>query len=111
MGKFTMTEKELKQLNNAYSKLFNNLYKEFFVDRSTGLLLFVEYLKYIRDISILTEKDSEHTIKTAAITATIAEFDAYRQTVEQRQKAFHWNNFCELLKYNMEDWLKIDDSV
>lgn len=106
-----MTEKELKQLNNAYSKLFNNIYKEFFIDKSAALILFVEYLKYIRDLSILTEDDSKHAIKTAAITATTAEFDAYRQAVEQHQKTFHWNNFCELLKYNMEDWLKIDDSV
>jgi hypothetical protein len=106
-----MIEKELKRINNAYSKLFSSMYKDFFVDKSTGLVLFIYYLKYLRDLIILNSDSSEQAMRTATITAAVAEFDAYNMTNDVHQKAFHWNNFCELLKYNMGDWLKIDDSV
>jgi hypothetical protein len=109
-----MTAKEIKRLNKAYIKSFNHLQKNFFIKRDSGLLLFVEYLKYLRDSAILTEgsNDSENSkLKIATLITTIAELNAYNQSKEYKQKAFHWNNFCELIKQNMEDWLKLDDPV
>ena len=106
--------KEIKQLKNAYSTRFNLLYKSIFVNKDAGILFFIEYLKYLRDSIVLTEYGNESEdskVKIASIIAAIAEFEAYGQAHELQQKAFHWNNFCELFKQNMEDWLKIDDSV
>ena len=109
-----MTTQTIKQLNKAYTSRFKYLQKSFFINKEAGLILFIEYLRYLRDFCILSEyhKDLEGSkVKMASIIATIAEFDAYKQTQDSQQKIFHWNNFCELFKQNMEDWLKIDDSV
>ena len=109
-----MTAKEIKQLNRAYSNRFNVIQKNLFINKETGLIFFVEYLKYLRDSIVLNEysKESEDSkVKMASIITVIAEFEAYKQAQEDKQKTFHWNNFCELFKQNMEDWLKIDDSV
>jgi hypothetical protein len=105
-----MTSKELKQLNKAYTRSFANLRKSFFMDKKSGLKLFAEYLKYLRDFIILTNYDNKsdaHRVKIATIIAASAELDEYNKT----QDTFHWNNFCELIKQNMEDWLSINDSV
>jgi hypothetical protein len=109
-----MTSKETKQITKAYTKAFNKLQKDIFTNKKSGLALFVEYLRYLRDFTVLTgyNDESENTkLKIATLIATIAEFDAYVQMHDEKQRAFHWNNFCELLKQNMEDWLKINDSV
>ena len=109
-----MTTKEIKQLNKAYSNKFAMLQKSLFTDIHSGLVLFAEYLKYVRDFTILAEFycESDNTeLKLASIMAALAEFDAYAQVEDDKQKIFHWNNFCELIKQNMEAWLKIDDSV
>lgn len=109
-----MAANKIKQLNKAYNSRFNHLQKAIFVNKEAGLLLFTEYLKYLRDSIILTEhgKYSENSkIKVASIITAIAEFDAYKQAQDPQQKVFHWKTFCELFKQNMEDWLKIDDSV
>ena len=106
--------KETKQLKNAYSTRFNLLYKSIFVDKDAGVSFFIEYLKYLRDSLVLNEYGNEtesSKVRIASIIAAIAEFEAYKQTYDAQQKIFHWNNFCELFKQNMEDWLKIDDSV
>ena len=71
-------------------------------------------MRYLRDSIVLGEYNStaeDSKVKIASIITAIAEFDAYKQTQDSQQKAFHWNNLCELIKQNMEDWLKIDDSV
>ena len=109
-----MTTKEINQLNKVYKNRFNLLQKSIFVNNEAGLTLFVEYLKYLRDSIVLAEYNKEvenSKVKIATIIATIAEFEAYQQAQDSHQKTFHWSNFCELLKQNMEDWLKIDDSV
>ena len=109
-----MIAKEVKQLNKAYNNRFNYLQKSIFVNKDAGLVLFIEYLKYLRDSIVLAEYSSElesSKTKIATIITAIAEFDAYKQTKDNQQKNFHWNNFCELFKQNMEDWLKIDDPV
>ena len=109
-----MTVKEAKQLNKAYKNRLNSIQKSFFEDRHAGLMLFREYLRYLRDSIIISEYNNgleNSKVKMATITAAVAEFDAYLQTLNDKQKTFHWNTFCELLKQNMEDWLNIDDSV
>lgn len=109
-----MTTKEINQLNKAYKTRFNCLQKSIFINKEAGLLLFVEYLKYLRDFIVVNEyahKSEDSKVKMASIITAIAEFDAYTQAQDNKQKTFHWNNFCELFKQNMEDWLKIDDSV
>ena len=108
------TTKEVNQLAKTYKNRLNCLQKSIFVNKEAGLLLFVEYLKYLRDYIVLSEyrQESENSkLKRASIITAIAEFDAYKQTKDNQQKIFHWNNFCELFKQNMEDWLRIDDSV
>ena len=109
-----ITAKEIKQLSKAYNNRFNFLQNSIFINKEAGLILFVEYLKYLRDSILLCEYSSESKysiVKLASINMAIAEFEAYTQTLDKQQKTFHWNNFCELFRQNMEDWLKIDDSV
>ena len=109
-----MTVRERKQLNKAYNDRFSFIQQDIFVNRAAGLTLFIEYLKYLRDSIVLNEYDKAcegSKIKIASIITAIAEFDAYTQAQDNQQKTFHWNSFCELFKQNMEDWLKIDDSI
>ena len=49
--------------------------------------------------------------KITTLTTAIAEFDAYKASQNSAKKVFHWNNFCELIKLNMEEWLKVNDSI
>lgn len=101
-----------KQLNKAYEKRLKALNKEFFKDNKTGLFLYIEYLKYLRDSFILDSyKDDRDKLKVAALNAAIAEFYAYDESEAEEVKCFHWNNFCELMRLNMEEWLASNDSV
>ena len=95
---------EVKQLNSAYTKRFKQLNKNILASEDSGLLVFVEHLRYLRDAYVLTQQ-SVDTIAT--LNAAIEEFEAYRNT----KKDFHWNNFCEFLKQNMKEWLAVNDSV
>jgi hypothetical protein len=109
-----MKNKKTAQLNKAYSKRFKIINENFFTNKETGLVLFVEYLKCLRDTIILeTSMDLNKTesTKIATIVTAIAEFDAYKISQDENKKAFHWNNFCELIKLNMEEWLNLNDSV
>ncbi len=101
-----------KQLNKAYEKRLKTLNKDFFKDNKTGLFLYVEYLKYLRDNFVLDSyKDDSDGLKIAALNAAIAEFYAYAESNVEGTKRFHWNNFCELIRLNMEEWLASNDSI
>jgi hypothetical protein len=101
-----------KQLDKAYEKRLKTLNKDFFTDNKTGLFLYVEYLKYLRDSFILDSyKDDRDRLKIAALNTAIAEFYAYNESSVEDTKRFHWNNFCELMRLNMEEWLRPNDSV
>lgn len=109
-----MEKTQVKQLKKAYKRSFNALNKSFFKSKTTGLIIFIEYLKYIRDLMILQvegdlEKVNKTNVRLATIIAAIAEYEA--STYNTEQKVFHWNNFCELVKQNMEDWLELNDSI
>ena len=108
-----MGKQQVKQLNKAYKKSFNTLSKTFFRSKTTGLNMFVEYLRYLRDLMILSaegdlEKTNKTNIRLATIITAIAEYEA---SINTEQNVFHWSNFCELVKQNMEDWLELDDSI
>ena len=110
-----MENYKIRQLNRAYKKSFKKLYKNFFTDRKTGLLIFVEYLKYLRDSLFIS--DSKNTLdeltktKISALTIAIAEFEAFMQAQDSLHSSFHWSNFIKMVDYNMEEWLKLDDSI
>lgn len=111
-----MKNDKTAQLKNAYSKRFKAINESFFINKGTGLVLFIEYLRYLRDCLILEthvdlNKHENTKTKIATLVTTIAEFDAYKNSLDNDKKVFHWNNFCELVKLNMEEWLEPNDSV
>ena len=108
-----MEKQRIKQLNRAYKQSFNTLNKSLFQTKSAGLNIFIEHLRYLRDSMILSvdgdlEKITNTNTELATIITAIAEYEVCTGT---DQKAFHWNNFWEIVKQNMEDWLKLNDSV
>lgn len=94
---------KIKQLNKAYIKRFKQLNKNI-LSTGAGLQVFAEYLKYLRDIFIITQKSVD---SIASLNAAIEEFEAYTEN----KKEFHWNNFCEFVKLNMKEWLSVNDTV
>jgi hypothetical protein len=94
----------IKQLNKAYTKRFMQLNKNMVTDLDAGLIIFVEHLKYLRDLSIVNKRDDDAVVTLAA---AIEEFEAFNTTKQE----FHWNNFCEFVKLNMKEWLVSNDSV
>jgi hypothetical protein len=108
-----MEKQQTKQLDSAYKKSFKTLTKTLLQSKSAGLNIFVEHLRYLRDSMILSadedlEKVNKTNTKLATIITAIAEYEASTST---EQRIFHWSNFCELVKQNMEEWLELDDSV
>ena len=98
-----------KQLNKAYTKRFKQLNKGLINTTDAGLLIFVEHLKYLRDCYILNslEKPTTTDSKLNSISIAINEFEIY----QKNKKEFHWRNFCEFVKLNTEEWLKLNDSI
>ena len=83
---------EINQLNKAYRKRFKQLNKHILATKNAGLdvvasdvglAIFVDHLKYLRDVYIVTQQ-STNSITT--LNAAIEEFNAYQKT----QKEFHW---------------------
>ncbi len=114
-----MSNKLLTKLDKAYSKRVKQLNKNFTKDPSVGLQIFVEQLRYLRDTLIVkasvaesgTEFEEELSNKASALIIATSEFEAYKNSKEKEQKEFHWNNFCEFVKLNMEEWLVINDTI
>jgi hypothetical protein len=94
----------IKQLNKAYIKRFKQLNKNILYASDSGLILFVEHLKYLRDTNIVGQNSAEAIV---SLNTAIEEFEAYRKS----QKDFHWDNFCELVKLNVKEWLIANDSI
>ena len=106
----------IKQLERAYSKRFKVLSKDFFNNKETGLIFFTEYLRYFRDFLVISptgnlSKQEALKFKITTITTALAEYDEYVACQDEAKKVFHWNNFCELVKLNMEGWLELLDTV
>lgn len=105
-------KRQLKQLNKAYHKNIKNLEKQFYSQtKNVSLIIFIEYLKYIRDLYILKNTVDFSNTNLMSLIIAIAEFDTYKENIELSQKQFHWQNFCELFKQNAEEWLILNDSI
>jgi hypothetical protein len=114
-----MKTKLIKQLDRAYSQRASLLNKNFIKDTTTGLALFVEQLKYIRDKLIMNsttktadpfEGSDELDKEVTLLIVAIAEFEAYQKS-EGSQRTFHWNNFWEFVKLNAEGWMMPNDTI
>lgn len=106
-----MKNKQLNNLTKAYCKRFNNLNKLLAEVPLAGIVLFVEHLKYMRDIYILSNSNISENTSLATLIVAIDEFEAYLASEDNKQKTFHWKNFCEFLKLNMEEWLVLNDPI
>ena len=104
---------KIKQLNKAYAKRFKQLNKNMLATSNSGLMVllgdaglvnFIENLRYLRDIYVLTQQPTNNV---ATLHAAIEEFEAYAES----KKEFHWNNFCEFVRLNMREWLATNDSI
>jgi hypothetical protein len=96
------------QLRKAYTRRLSSLNKNFFKDPNSGLNIFVEHLKFKRDNLIL---QANNDAALASLVTAIAEFEAYKISEESKQKEFHWNNFCDFVKLNREEWQQLNDTV
>lgn len=96
----------LEQLNKAYTKRLKQLNRDILsvVTNDAGLPVFVEGLKYLRD-SCITQQKSVDAVST--LNAAVCEYEAYINT----NKDVHWNNFCDIMRLNMKEWLAANDSV
>lgn len=95
-------------LNKAYTKRFKQLNKKLIDAPEAGLLLFIEHLRYLRDCQIINgSKKPSVKSKVSSLNVAITEFEMYQES----KKEFHWRNFCEFVKLNMGEWLKLNDSV
>ena len=126
--------KEFKQLYKTYDKKLKNDHEVSFKNLTNSMNYFVTYLKFMRDYYILTEsvvlESGEENLKIASLATAVSEYEKYQtcehnyygfdgaeviykidgtsDEVQQKynlEKAFHWNNFWNLVKLNMEDWL------
>ena len=131
MKEFT---KEFKQLCQTYDKVLKNDHSTNFKSLTNPMGYFVDYLKFMRDYYILTEplvlESGEENLKIATIATAVSEYEQYqscehkyygfngekviykipgtREEVQQqynKEKNFHWNNFWNLVRLNMEDWM------
>lgn len=103
------------QLDMAYKILFKKRVENEFYSKNLGLALFINHLERLRDMMLLKNQADleQNTNKTvlATLSTAIAEANAYLNSNIEEQKTFHWNNFCDFLKFNMEEWLTFNDSV
>lgn len=99
-------------LNKIYKKKLKQLMSSNTAELDVGLILLVEHLKYLRS-SLVLKNTADKTVKTdiMILSTAIAEFYAYKNATEKTQKIFHWNNFCDFIKLNMEEWLVLNDSI
>lgn len=98
-----------KKLKKAYEKKLRKITSDFFSDNFSGLYCFIEHLKYLRDMHLLKIADNDTV--TTTLTTAIAEFEAYKTETDQSKKVFHFNNFLELVKINLEEWVALNDSI
>lgn len=103
------------KLKKAYTCSLKTLIKTESNNAELGLGLFAWHLKFLRDNLILNNVYDIETepVKTclATLNTALAEFSAYLNAPDKTQKTFHWNNFCDFVKFNMEEWLELNDSV
>lgn len=109
----------IKQINKTYETTLESIQKSFFSNSQTGLDLFVEYLRYIRDSLIIKAPDlsvsPDENLIIATIMAAIAEYESYENykisKADERLQKFHWDNFWELIKCNLREWQALNDTI
>jgi hypothetical protein len=109
-----MKNKKLSQIDKAYNDKLKLLNKKVPQGSSLGLAVFVEQLRHQRDTLIVQstlESSKENDAKTASLMIAVAEFETYQKSEDVSQKKFHWNNFWEFVKLNMEEWLMLNDTI
>lgn len=112
-------EKQIKQIKKTYDSTMKILQKDFFIDNRSGLNLFVEYLRALRDQILIktgnTEPESLESFYALSITTAVAEYESYENYLisngSEQLKSFHWNNFWELVKQHLEGWISFNDSI
>ena len=126
--------KEFKQLYRAYDKVLKNDHTTDFKNLTNPMNYLVSYLKFMRDYYILTEPlvldSGEENLKIAALATAVSEYEQYQNCIHKyygfngtqviyktgctseevqqqynKERAFHWNNFWNLIRLNMEDWM------
>lgn len=131
MKEFT---KEFKQLCQTYDKVLKDSHTINFKALNNCMDYFVTYLKFMRDYYTLVEplvlETGEENRKIAAIATAVSEYEQYQncehkyygfdgtqviykidgtseeiQQLYSAEKTFHWNNFWNMLRLNMEDWM------
>ena len=127
-------KKEFKQLYRAYDKLLKKCHADSFNSFTNHMEYFITYLKFMRDYYILTEplilENGEENLRIASLATAVSEYEQYLhcehkyygfdgtkvvykvegtseevQQLYNTEKASHWNNFWNLVKLNMEDWM------
>lgn len=93
------------QLQKAYSKQLKSLSKDFFENPAASSKIFILYLKYLRDSKTIQIANINQDENILILNAAIAEFDAFVKYPDSEQADFHLQNFCELLKSNLKEWL------
>ena len=126
--------KEFKQLYHTYDKTLKETHTTNFKGLNNCMDYMITYLKFMRDYYILTEplelESGEENLKIASLATAVSEYEQYQncmhkyygfdgtqviykvegssdevQRLYNQEKAFHWNNFWELIRLNMEDWM------
>lgn len=126
--------KEFKQLCRAYDKVLKDDHAADFKNLTNPMGYFVNYLKFMRDYYILTEplilETGEENLKIAALATAVSEYEQYQTCIHKyygfngtqviyktsdngeevqqqynKERTFHWNNFWNLVRLNMEDWM------
>ena len=124
----SVLKEEFRQLHKSYKKQLQQLQKGSFDTPTMWLDYFVSYLKFLRDSLILEEplvlENDEENLKIASIATAITAYEKYKINLDlcqsiaknseenkalinkyNQEKDFYWNNFWNLIRLNMEDWL------
>lgn len=132
-------EKAQKRLRHVYDKRLRKIHVKNFNGLTNNMEYFITYLQFMRDYYILTEDvqvDGKENIKIATLATAIAEYTEYKncllkyyqvidgvvtQLIEgskdevltkyNKERAFHWKYFWQLVLLNMEDWMGANATV
>lgn len=95
-----MSNKIQTELHKAYKKQLKTLSME---NQNDRVQILIVYLKYLRDIELFVDREAFENIPL--LNSTIAELEAAVRQSESEYVDFHIQNFCELLKINLKEWL------
>lgn len=96
-----MNNKIQTELLKAYKKQLKTLSME---NQNDRVQILITYLKYLRDVELFNF-DKEAFENIPLLNSTIAELEAAVRQSKSEYVDFHIQNFCELLKINLKEWL------